>query len=270
MIYWLSIAIREEWGLKILVTNDDGINAEGLWALAKALKQVGEVVVVAPDREQSATGSAVSLHQPVRLNKVEALCPGVKAYSVEGTPADSVILAMKVLFEGELGLVFSGINKGMNLGDDVFLSGTVGGAKQGCFQGLPAVAFSVEFGEETHFEATAKLAVLLARQLSARSLSSGILLNVNLPNLPVEEIRGVEITRLGKRRYSDLIKRGHDGKREYYWIGRGKARWRAEKGTDIWAIRNRKASITPLRSDLTGDLNDLFLLDLADALSHAL
>ena len=141
---------------------------------------------------------------------------------------------------------------------------------QGYFQGLPAVAFSVEFGGEMHFEAAARLAVLLAKQLLARSFSSGILLNVNLPNLPVSEIKGVEITRLGQRRYSDVVRKGYDGKREYYWIGRGKARWRAQKGTDIRAIRNRKASITPLRSELTGDLNDLFLLDLAGVLSQAL
>jgi len=256
--------------LKILVTNDDGIYAQGLWALAESLQQVGEVVVVAPDREQSATGCAISLHQPVRLKEVKASSPGIKAYSVEGTPGDSVILALGVLFKGEIGLVLAGINKGMNLGDDVLLSGTVGGAMQGYFQGLPAVALSVETGKETHFEAAARLGALLASQLTVNSLPKGILLNVNLPNLPAEHIEGVEITRLARRRYSDLVKKGHDGRREYYWIERGKVQWRAEKETDIRAIRAGMVSITPLRSDLTDASQGPLLPKLVSALSQAL
>ena len=256
--------------MKILVTNDDGICAGGLWALAESLQQVGDVVVVAPDREQSATGCAITLHQPVRISEVKPLYPGIEAYSVEGTPGDSVILALRLLFKDEIGLVFAGINEGANLGDDVLLSGTVGGAMQGYFQGLPAVALSVEVGAEMHFEAAAKLGTLLASQLIADPLPGGLLLNVNLPNLPAEQIDGVEITRLAQRRYSDLIEKGHDGRREYHWIKRGKAQWRARKGTDIRAIRARKVSITPLTSDLTDALQGSLLPDLVDPLSRAL
>jgi 5'-nucleotidase len=245
--------------LRILVTNDDGIYAQGMWALAESLQEVGEVVIVAPDREQSATGTAITLHQPLRFREVRSRISGIKAYSVEGTPADSVLLALRMLMKGGADLVFSGINEGANLGDDVLLSGTVGGALQGYFRGLPAVALSVEIGERMHFEAAARVGALLASKLSASGSNRGTLLNINLPNLPPEEIEGVEITRLARRGYLDQIKEGYDGKRRYYWIVRGEPRWEAEEGTDIWAITGRKISITPLHSDLT-DVSQCSLL----------
>jgi len=233
--------------MKILVTNDDGIYAPGLWALTAELKKVSEVVVFAPDREQSATGTAVTLHQPLRLTEMRPLIAGVRAYGVEGTPADGVILALGML--EEIGIVFSGINQGTNLGDDVLISGTIGAALQGYLHSLPSIALSVAAGEDIHFEVAARLGSLLASKIIASSGS--MLLNINLPNLPLDNIKGVEITRLAKRGYNDRLKEGHDGKRKYYWIVRGEPQWIIEEGTDIWAVEGGKISITPLQGELS-------------------
>ena len=237
--------------MRILVTNDDGVYAKGLRILVGALKEVGEVVVVAPDREQSAVGSSVTLHQPLRARGMKPLVKGVKSYCVEGTPADCVILALGNLIDGEIDLVVSGINEGSNLGDDVLISGTVGAALQGYLKSIPSIALSVTALENVHFDAAARLAVVLARIITEEALPSEILLNVNLPNLPLDRIQGIEVTRLGRRSYGDAIEEGHDGKRKYYWIVRGKPEWQPEEGTDIWAVLQDKISITPLHSDMT-------------------
>jgi len=145
--------------MKILVTNDDGILAEELGMLVKELKNIAQIVVVAPDREQSAIGTAVTLHQPLRVQKVRPMVPGVETYSVEGTPADSVILALSRLIKDKVDLVVSGINQGLNLGNDVPISGTVGAALQGYLHGFPAFAISVERGDSLYLDTAAKLAV---------------------------------------------------------------------------------------------------------------
>lgn len=237
--------------MRILVTNDDGIYAKGLWNLVRALREVSEVVVVAPDREQSAMGTSVTLHQPLRAREIEPLISGVKSHSVEGTPADAVILALGRLLDDKVDMVFSGINEGANLGNDVLISGTVGAALQGYLQGIPSIALSVAALENVQFDAAARLAVVIARMIEAKALPEEILLNINLPNLPLSQIQGVEITQLGRRSYGDEIKEGHDGKRKYYWIVRGKPEWEPKEGTDIQALLNDKISITPLHSDLT-------------------
>lgn len=237
--------------MRILATNDDGIHASGLWNLVRALTEVGEVVVVAPDREQSAVGTSVTLHQPLRVREMKPQVRGVKSYSVEGTPADSVILALHGLLDDPVDLVFSGINEGSNLGNDVLISGTVGAALQGYLQGIPAIAISVGALERIHFDAASKLAAVMARMVEAKVLPREILLNINLPNLPLNQIKGIEVTQLGRRSYRDEIKDGHDGKRKYYWIVRGKPQWKPEEGTDIGALLKDKISITPLHSDLT-------------------
>lgn len=236
--------------MKILVTNDDGIYSKGLWSLVEELQRVGQVIVVAPDREQSGIGAAVTLHQPVRINKVQPLISGIEAYSVEGTPADSVILALGTVAKG-IDLVIAGINEGSNLGDDILISGTVGAALQGYFRGFPAIALSLNAFEEPHFEAAAKLAALLASKISAGVLPSKLLLNINLPNLPPDRIQGIELTRLSQRCYVDSITEGYDGRRTYFWIMRGQPNWNSHQGTDIWAIEHQMISITPLHSDLT-------------------
>jgi 5'-nucleotidase len=209
------------------------------------------VVVVAPDREQSAVGTSVTLHVPLRTRAVNPLVKGVQAYSVEGTPGDSVILALGKLLRRKVDLVVSGINEGANLGNDVIISGTVGAAFQGYFHGVPAMAISVTAIEKVRFEVAARLGGMLARAFAEGALPEHFLLNVNLPNVSLGEIKGIEVTRLGGRSYADKIKEGHDGKRRYFWIVRGKAQWNMEEGTDVWAIHNNRISITPLGSDLT-------------------
>lgn len=241
--------------MRILVTNDDGIYSEGLWALARAVAPAGEVVVAAPDREQSAVGTSVTLHHLIRVREVEpppGAGPVAEAYAIEGTPADSVILALGHLLKQKPDLLVSGINQGANLGNDVLISGTVGAALQGYFLGIPSLAFSVTALEEVRYEAAVKLAGLLARKFAEGALDSQpILLNVNLPNLPPDEIKGIRLTRLAGRAYADDIKEGYDGKRKYYWIVRGRPEWKEEEGTDIWAIRHQMVSIVPLHSNLT-------------------
>jgi 5'-nucleotidase len=237
--------------MRILVTNDDGINARGLWTLAEQLREVGEVTVVAPDREQSGIGAAVTLHHPLRITRVKALVAGVEAYSIDGTPADSVILALGTVMKEKVDLIVSGINEGSNLGDDVLISGTVGAALQGYFRGFPSLAVSVAALEDAHFEAGARLTVLLASKIAAALLPRRILLNINLPNLPLADIQGIELTRLAQRSYTDTIQEGHDGRKKYYWIMRAKLHWNSEEGTDIWALERNRISITPLHADLS-------------------
>ncbi len=241
--------------MRILVTNDDGIYAEGLWALVRALSEVCQVVVVAPDREQSAVGAAVTVHQPVRAREINPPVEGVKSYAIEGTPADSVILALKVLVDDEIDLLVSGINEGSNLGNDVLISGTVGAAIQGYLNGISSIAISVAALTDVHFDVAARLAVVLARAAVAKTMPQGMLLNVNLPNLPLDQIKGVEVAKLGQKSYEDVIQEGHDGKRKYYWIVRGKRVWQPEEGTDIWALLNDRIAITPLHINLTSSLS---------------
>jgi 5'-nucleotidase len=241
--------------LRILVTNDDGIAARGLWALVRELRRIAEVVVVAPDRDQSGIGTAVTLHHPVRVSPMPPEVTRVEAYSVEGTPADTVILALKTLLKNSVDMVFSGINEGSNLGNDVLISGTVSAALQGYFYGLPSVAISVGSIKKVRFDVAAKFGALIAQQVAASNMPHKFLLNINLPNLPLDKIAGIEITRLGERSYMDNIKAGHDGKRKYYWIVRGKPDWKEVEGTDISALGKNRISITPLHSDLSSDIH---------------
>jgi len=236
--------------MRILVTNDDGILAEGLWTLVKELANIAQVIVVAPDREQSAIGTAVTLHQPLRIQKVKPVVPAVETYSVEGTPADCVILALGKLIRSKVDLVVSGINQGANLGDDVLISGTVSAALQGYRRGLPALAISVAAVDSPHLGNAARLAALLAKKTSAKALPTNILLNVNLPNLPLAEIKGIKITRLASGTHTDVAEEGNDGKRKYYWLVRQKVNKAAGENTDVWTIEQGNISITPLHTNL--------------------
>lgn len=237
--------------MRILAINDDGIHSPGLWAAVEALAEVGEVFVVAPDREQSGVGTAVTLNHPLRVTERPSQVEGVKAYAVEGTPADSAILALETLAEGPVDLVVSGINPGANLGNDVFISGTMGAALQGFFRGIPSIAISVAALKDLHFGPAARTAKLLAIAVKNGLLTPPMLLNVNLPNVPQEKIRGVSLTRLGRRTYMDVVKAGEDDRRKYYWVTRDKPGWVLERGLDIWVIRRRRISITPIQTDLT-------------------
>lgn len=234
------------------MTNDDSLISTGLWALVQALQSLGEVVVMAPDREQSGVGTAITLHVPLRMHKVaNPQIPGIEAYAVQGTPADCVILGLQQLFRDSIDLVVSGINDGANLGNDVLISGTVGGALQAYFSGVPAIAISTVPLAKGDVKTAARLAATLARLILNETLPKPIFLNVNVPDLPESEIEGIEVTNLAKRTYVDVIEQSEDARgKVIYWITRGKAVWENEDGTDIWAIRNKRISVTPLQSDL--------------------
>jgi 5'-nucleotidase len=231
--------------LNILVTNDDGIYADGLWRLAEVLRDVGEVTIVAPDRDQSGSGTSVSLRLPIRLKPIKPLIDGITAYAVEGTPSDSVIIAIRKAVKNSIDLVVSGVNDGANLGNDVFISGTVGAALQGYAYGIPSMAISVAGFSDVDYNVATATARYLAESFKRGVLSEKLLLNVNVPKLPLNEIQGIEITGLGERSYIDRIDEGHDGKRGYYWIVRGIPEWSVVPGTDIWALEQNKISITP-------------------------
>ncbi len=252
--------------MKILVTNDDGIFAEGLWILARELKNIAQVVVVAPDREQSAIGTAVTLSQPLRARRVKPMVPGVEAYSVEGTPADSVILALGKLITSKIDLVVSGINQGLNLGNDVLISGTVGAALQGYLRGFPALAISVASEDNLYLDNAAKVATLLTKKIEANSLGTSVFLNVNLPDLPLAKIKGVKVTRLADESHIDTVEEGHDGRRKYYWLVRQRIDKHTDDMTDMGVVEQGSISITPLHTYLNSKspriITDSFCSDL--------
>lgn len=232
--------------MQILVSNDDGIHSEWLWALVKELKNVARVIVVAPDRERSAIGTAVTLRQTLRVKEVEPQVPGVVAYSVDGTPSDSVILALGKLAKSKIDLVVSGINHGLNLGEDVHISGTVGAALQGYLRGFPALAISSEFRNDESPEAAAKIATLLAKRIVFLPPTPNIFLNVNLPSLSLEEICGAVITRLASQSHINTVEEGNDGKGKYYCLVRQMNDNVVDEATDVWAVERGNISITPL------------------------
>lgn len=229
---------------RILVTNDDGIYSEGIKLLAQSLGEVGEVVVVAPDREQSTTGHSLTLHRPLRMRKMEE-----NWYAVDGTPTDCVNLAvLGLLKENPPDLVASGINFGTNLGDDVTYSGTVSATFEGTLLGIPSVAFSQEVGEHFSFVNAARFARELVGLLLSESIPRDLLLNVNVP---AGEIRGVQFARLGRRIYrQSVIEKVDPRGRKYYWIA-GTPEWSVDEGTDYAALHAGKIAITPLHLDLT-------------------
>ncbi len=233
--------------MRILVTNDDGINAPGVWALANAMNGLGEVSVVAPDRDQSGVGMARTLLNVLRVDEVESKLEGVTAHTVSGTPSDCVILADGSLFPEPFDLVVSGINSGANLGLDILDSGTVGGAMRGYFRGIPSIAVSVAAIRDIEYAAAADVARSLARHIANGSDDRPIMYNVNVPNKPGDRIRGVMTTTLGPKGYLESIERGHDGWRYHYWIRHNRpTNQNAPEGCDVWATRNDWVSITPM------------------------
>jgi len=236
--------------MKILVTNDDGIASAELWTLVRELKSTAYMIVVAPDREQSATGTAVTLRQPLRVQKVNPMVSDVETYSVEGTASDSVILALSKLISGGVDLVVSGINQGLNLGDDVLISGTIGAALQGYLRGLPAIAVSIATANSPYLDNAARLTALLAQKIHSNTLPSDIFLNINVPDLPLSEIKGIKVTERAHQTHIDTVKEGHDGWREYYWLFRQKLNIDVDENTDIQALEHGYISITPLHTTL--------------------
>jgi 5'-nucleotidase len=256
LFLYAKLLQRREITLKILVSNDDGVNAKGLKVLVKQLKEVGDVIVVAPDREQSAVGTSMTVRLPVKLHEAAPLVKDVPTYSVEGTPADAVILALEWIIKDKVDLVVSGINTGLNLGYDVLLSGTVSAARNGFIRGIPAIAISVEGLENNHFEASTKTAAILANQFATGKLPADIFLNVNLPNILTKDIKGVKPTRLGELSYIESVREDNlIGKSNYFWITRPQADWDLTEGTDMWAINQNMVSITTLNPNLTTATN---------------
>ena len=233
--------------MRILVTNDDGINAPGVWALAEALSPLGKVSVVAPDRDQSGVGTARTLLTVLRIEEIESRLEGITAHSVSGTPSDCVILADGRLFPEPFDLVVSGINNGANMGMDVLDSGTFGGAMRGYFHGITSIAISVAGIKGVDYEPAARVAKSLARRLDVEPRGEPLIYNVNVPSVSADRIRGVKITTLGPKAYLENIEHGHDGWRSHYWIKHNRpTNQKAPEGCDVWAIRNNWVSITPM------------------------
>jgi 5'-nucleotidase len=235
--------------MRILVTNDDGYLALGIRVLAEAARAHADVEVVAPDREQSATSHSLTLHHPLRARRVDA---GTQV--VDGTPTDCVVLALGALLEERRpDFVLSGVNHGPNLGDDVLYSGTVAAAMEATILGIPAIAVSYAGSEPEAIEAwSTVLRDLLGQLINRDDFPQETLLNVNLPAVPPAEVKGVQITTLGRRAYVGSLTKALDPNgREYFWIGGGESKWWGAEGVDFRAVHSGYISVTPLHLDLT-------------------
>lgn len=233
--------------MRILVSNDDGYLARGLRTLAEQLNDLAEITVVAPERNQSGASNSLTLESPLRVEQ-----PQPRLYFINGTPSDCVHVAVTGLLEQEPDMVVSGINHGANLGDDVLYSGTVAAAMEGRFLGLPAIAVSLVLEGGQHFTTAAVVARRLIEHMIEHPLPADTIFNVNVPDLPLDEIRGYEITRLGFRHKSEPVIKALDPKnRPIYWIGPSGAGHDAGPGTDFYAVAHGRVSISPLKIDLT-------------------
>ncbi|MGF1753203.1 5'/3'-nucleotidase SurE [Vibrio makurazakiensis] len=232
--------------MKILLSNDDGVHAQGIHALADVLRDLAEIVIVAPDRNRSGASNSLTLEQPLRVQEIEP-----NTYSVQGTPTDCVHFALNELLKDDMpDLVLSGINHGANLGDDVLYSGTVAAAMEGHFLGVQSIAFSL-VGKK-HFETAATIVRQIVEQHLSNPIPTNRLLNINIPDVALSDLAGTQVTRLGARHHAEpMIKqqdpRGHD----IFWLGPPGKEQDAGQGTDFYATENRYVSITPLQVDLT-------------------
>ena len=237
---------------RILVTNDDGIESRGILVLKQALDPIGEVVVVAPDTNQSAVGHQKTLMRPLRVRE-RTLADGSSGYSIDGSPTDAVSLGLLGFFDAPFDLVASGINYGANLGDDITYSGTVSAAMEAVINSVPAFAISQEYDERVDFDLAALAAAVVARNILEHGLKRGELLSVNVPATTFAECEGFEVTRVGRRVYQDeLIRRLDPRGLPYYWIGGPPPSGISVPGTDFNAVVNRRISVTPIHLDLTG------------------
>ncbi len=237
--------------MRILLTNDDGVQSAGLKALAEALLDIAELVIVAPERQQSAAGHAITLHKPLRMNPAQIEGLDIQPYDTNGTPADCVILG--ILATGTPpDLVISGINAGANLGEEILYSGTVSAAMEAVLQELPAFAISVTEYDCPKFEAAAQFARQLVEDWQYVDLCDGGFLNINVPSLPPDEIKGIEVTRLGKRAYVNEVTRREDPRGQpYYWFSGEAQELDGGEGTDIGVVAAGRISITPVHFNLT-------------------
>ena len=233
--------------MHILLSNDDGYLAEGLTALANALRKHADISVVAPDRNRSAASNSLTLEMPLRAYTADN-----GFIKVDGTPTDCVHLAITGFLDKEPDMVFAGINHGSNLGDDVLYSGTVAAATEGRFLGLPAVAISLVGSNPSHFDTAGQVAVTLLKQLINNPLPKDTILNVNVPDVAIKDLKGYQATRLGQRHKSEPVVKSEDPRgRIIYWVGPPGAEQDAGPGTDFYAINAGYVSVTPLQIDLT-------------------
>lgn len=233
--------------MKILLSNDDGVNALGLSTLARAMAKIADIQVIAPDRNRSGASNSLTLANPLRVRQLEN-----GYYSVAGTPTDCVHLAITGLFDGDPDIVVSGINAGANLGDDVFYSGTVAAATEGSLLGIPSIAVSLVGHDCVHYETAAEVAKKLVLRLKNSPLPAKTILNVNVPDVPLSELKGYEIVRLGTRHRAEPTLKARDPRgNDIYWIGPPGPEQDAGPGTDFHAISAGKVAITPLQLDLT-------------------
>ncbi|HEX5021998.1 MAG TPA: 5'/3'-nucleotidase SurE [Candidatus Binatia bacterium] len=231
----------------ILLSNDDGIQSEGLVALEEKLRDVGEIYTVAPDRAQSSMSHALTLHRPLRVYEL-----GQRRLAVDGTPVDCVKLALTGLLSVRPDLIISGINKGPNLGDDIIYSGTVSAAIEGALLGIPAIAVSLVTFKDFDFRAAAEFTATLVDRICERDIPPKTLLNVNVPPIVKEELKGWRVTRMGKRHYSEnIVERIDPRGGKYYWIGGDDLGFADEDGTDCKTVHEGYVSVTPLQVDLT-------------------
>jgi 5'-nucleotidase len=241
--------------MQILITNDDGIQAPGLLALAKSVSCLAEIRVFAPHKNWSASGHVKTMHRPLRVWQTE-LADGTPALTTDGAPSDCVALGLLGIIEEPIDLVISGINPNANIGHDLTYSGTVMAALEGVISGIPSIAFSLDSPDANKdsldFSSAAEFAKILLQQLMQRETNPHFLLNVNIPYGPLDEFRGVQITRQGTRIYRDALERREDPHGKcYYWIGGDPPTGVPEPGTDFGALKENCVSITPLKNDLT-------------------
>jgi 5'-nucleotidase len=233
--------------MRILISNDDGYQSPGIRALALALAEIADITVVAPDRNRSGASNSLTLNNPVRAQVAEN-----GFVFVDGTPTDCVHLAITGLLDEEPDMVVAGINDGANMGDDVLYSGTVAAATEGRFLGFPAIAISMNSHNPQYFETGAKVAAALIRQIESKPLAPDTIINVNVPDLPFEDLKGFQATRLGHRHKSEPVVAALDPRgRKIYWVGPAGAEQDAGPGTDFYAVKNGFVSVTPLQVDLT-------------------
>lgn len=238
--------------MNFLLSNDDGIYAEGLYQLAASLSKLGKVTIVAPDSERSATGHAITILNPLRVKEVKLPGLDIKAYAVDGTPADCVKIAIDLLLEEKPDFVFTGINRGANLGTDVLYSGTVSAAIEGCIMGVPSAAFSLVFGEEMDYAFAGQVAGEVVKIITSKGLTPNTLVNVNIPNINSEKTNGMKVTRLGKRKYTKNYEKREDPRGiTYYWLAGEIIDEDMDVDIDMEATNNNFVSITPLQYDLT-------------------
>jgi 5'-nucleotidase len=241
----------------ILVTNDDGVHAPGILALYGAMKEPGDTYIVAPDRERSAAGHSLTLHRPLKAEEIRA-----RVFSINGTPTDCVTLGINKLLPQKPDIVVSGINRGANLGDDITYSGTVSAAIEGTMFGVPSVAFSVVSDKDYQYETAAYFATKIISYVLKHSLPYDTLLNVNFPEVSRQEIKGIKITRQGKRIYENSIQETFNPWGEkYYWIGGGRTFWEHGDEADMEAVQQNYISITPIHLDLTNHAALTYLRD---------